>query len=102
MRGELRELEERAAGIEQHADALARAQFAGRLVLLAGGLRATLGDPADLAVQFRGQRAHGALVVAVFLGVRIDPRRKPGHGALAKVAGLSDNHTIMPKRKASP
>ena len=56
----------------------------------------------DLAVQSIDQRAHGALVVAVFLGMQVDPGAETGHERLAMVAGLSDNHTITFAGKASP
>ena len=94
VRGELRELQERAAGVQQHPDALARGQLAGRAVLVRGRAceppRATR---ATSAPQIRDQRAHGALVVAELLECTIDPGEIAGHG-LATIAGLSDNHTI--------
>src|SRR3979409_1150288 len=100
--GELRELEERAAGVEQHADTLARGELAGGLVLVGRGLRAAARRPARLAPQILDQCARGALVVLELLGVHIDPSADVGHGVLATVAGLSDNHTIRYKEKASP
>ncbi len=51
VRGQLRQLEERAAGIEQHADAFARQQLAGGLVLVGGGARAARGRARHLAPQ---------------------------------------------------
>src|SRR5580658_1606637 len=99
VRGQLGELEEGTAGVEQYPDALAGRQFAGRLVLVGGRLGAAFGDPAHLTAQLRGQGAHGPLVVAVVLRMHINPGDQTGHGVLATVAGLSDNHTITPGQR---
>jgi len=68
---------------------------------LSTAARAAPGEARDFGVQSLDERAHGALVVAVLLGMQVDPGGETGHGRLAKVAGLSDNHTIMPAGKAS-
>ena len=65
--GELRELEKGAAGVEQHADALARRELARRLVLFRGGTRAAPGDARHLGMQIADQGTQRALVFAVFL-----------------------------------
>src|SRR5207253_2389643 len=85
MRGELRELQERAAGVEQHADTLARGELAGRLVLVGSGLRAAARRPARRAPQILDQGAHGALVVLELLGVHVDPGADAGHGYLPRL-----------------
>ena len=81
VRGELRELEERAAGVEQHPDALPRRELSRGLVLVQRGLGAAAGRPADLAPEVLDQGAHGALVVLVLGRVRLNARGDTGHGA---------------------
>src|SRR4029077_9717128 len=95
--GELRELEKRAAGIEQHPDALASGELAGCLVLVRGGPGAAAGEAGDLRVQAFDECAHGELVLAVFHGVQVDPGGETGHERLATVARVSDNHTEPPR-----
>src|SRR2546430_9617475 len=80
-----RELQERTAGVEQHADTLARGELAGRLVLVGSGLRAAARRPARRAPQILDQGAHGALVVLELLGVHVDPGADAGHGYLPRL-----------------
>ena len=68
VRGELRQLQERRAGVEQPAHALARQQLAARQVALARPLVAALLDPLHHRVQVVDQRAHRG-------GVRLERRR---------------------------
>ena len=69
--GELRELEEGRAGIEQGAHALARQQLAAGGVLLLRLGAAAFGHPRHLRAQLRGERA-------VVLDVREEGGRTPG------------------------
>ena len=63
VRGELRQLEERAARIEQRAHALARQQLAARDVLRARGFAAALLDRRDLCAQVGDERRHRVAVL---------------------------------------
>ena len=58
-------------------------------------------DPLGLASQIRRQGLHRSAIVAELLGAGIHMGGKSRHGSLVTVAGLSDNHTIVPKMKAS-
>src|SRR6185312_5049098 len=100
MSGELRELEEGAAGIEQHLDALPCRQLARGPVAAERGPRPPLGRARDLGLELDGELAHRRFVVAEFLRARIDTGGNAGHG-LVTMAGLSDNHTITPRRMTS-
>ena len=69
--GELREFEERRAGIEQPLDPLARQQLAAREMARARGRAATLGSLCHTGAQLLDQRQHGGAVGGEFraLGV---------------------------------
>ena len=77
--GELADLEERRAGIEQPLDAVARKQLAARDVALAALLGAAQRRLGDVGAQFLGQRAimrgAGAELVAVGRDLAVDARR---------------------------
>src|SRR5487761_309136 len=78
--GELRQLEERAAGIQEYLDALAGGELA-RGTMTAHRLpRATLGRAAHFSLELGGEPAHGRLIVAIFLRAGIEPGRDAGLG----------------------
>ena len=81
VRGELRELEERRAGVEQRAHALARQQLAARDVLRARAFAAALLDLGDLRLQVGDQRRHRVAVPRERRVARIELRFDDGHGA---------------------
>src|SRR5262249_6522507 len=79
-RGELRQFEERRAGIEQQLHAIARQQLAARGVFLAGFFAAAFGDLRDLALQVLHQRAHRISRGAEVVGTGIELGLEDGHG----------------------
>src|SRR5439155_15194892 len=85
VRGELRELEEGTAGVEERPDALARAELAGRAVLLDRGLRAPARRAADFPAQILDQRAVEALVLPELLRMHVEAGRDSGHRGLPRL-----------------
>src|SRR5204862_7570226 len=77
--GELADLEERRAGVEQALDAVARKQLAARNVALAVLFGPALRRLGDIRAQFLGKRAivRDARAILVALGddLALDPRR---------------------------
>ena len=83
-RREWRDLEERAARVEQRLDAVARQQLAARQVLRARFLAAAGGGLREAAAQFRDQRFHLRGVLAEVRAAGIDARDDARHGAVAR------------------
>ena len=79
-RGELRQLEERRAGIEQRAHALARQQLAAADVPGAGRLAAALLDDRDLGAEVGDERRHRVAVLRERRVARVEPGFDDGHG----------------------
>ena len=82
VRGQLRELEERRAGIEQRAHALARQQLAAGDVLRARGLAAALLDLRHLGPEVGDQRRHRVAVLRERRVARVELGFDDGHGGL--------------------
>jgi hypothetical protein len=77
--GELADLEERRAGIEQAAHALARQQLAPRDVLVARAALASHGDRGDLLPEVLHQAAHAPCIRAEFGRARVEPAADDRH-----------------------
>ena len=83
-RGERRDLEERAAGVEEGLDALARQQLAARDVLRARGLAAAGRGERLAPLQLGDERRHVRRVLAELRAAGIDARGDARHGAVAR------------------
>ncbi len=93
-RGQRRELEERAARVEQGLDAFARQQLAARDVFRARFLAAAQRGLRLAATQVVGERGHVRRVVAKLRAASVDARGDAGHGAVA----LSSSRPISMRR----
>ena len=84
VRRERRELEERRAGVEEGADAIARQELAALRMLAPRVFAAAFGRNGDALLELVGERAHVGRVGVKGLGVRIHPRRN--HAVASKIS----------------
>ncbi len=89
VRGELRQLEERRARIEQLRDPIARQQLAARQMLVARGLTAAEREPVDFLAQVGNERLERRGVRAEFVGTRVQ-------------LGFDDRHRVGSAREVRP